>query len=81
VLVRALQWDGHNFIEVKQFTRGTAYLSTAGYTGLDDHEVLLIATLEGDMVASEGDFIIEGVHGEFYPCKPEIFDMTYEEVA
>lgn len=39
-----------------------------------------IKTLEGDNVASIGDFIIKGVKGEFYPCKPNIFDLTYEAV-
>lgn len=39
---------------------------------------LLIATLEGVMHASEGDWIIRGVQGEFYPCKPDIFAATYE---
>lgn len=42
---------------------------------------MIIHTLEGDMLAWEGDWIIKGVKGEFYPCKPEIFDMTYETVA
>jgi hypothetical protein len=41
---------------------------------------LTIPTLEGDMVASHGDWIIKGVQGEFYPCKPEIFSATYEPV-
>ena len=41
---------------------------------------LLIETLEGTMTAQEGDFIIKGVEGEFYPCKPDIFRKTYEEV-
>ena len=41
---------------------------------------LFIETLEGKMLASEGDFIIKGVSGEFYPCKPDIFDKTYELV-
>ena len=41
---------------------------------------LIIKTLEGDMKASIGDFIIKGVQGEFYPCKPDIFEKTYEEV-
>jgi len=40
----------------------------------------VIATLEGDMMAKEGDFIIKGVQGELYPCKPDIFEMTYEVV-
>ena len=42
---------------------------------------LVIETLEGDMKASYGDYIIKGVQGEFYPCKPDIFEKTYEEVA
>ncbi|MGG7510879.1 hypothetical protein [Plantibacter sp. YIM 135249] len=41
----------------------------------------LIETLEGTMTAELGDWIIRGVHGEFYPCKPDIFAATYEEVA
>lgn len=39
---------------------------------------IAIRTLEGEMVASPGDFIIRGVQGEFYPCKPDIFEATYE---
>ncbi len=44
-----------------------------------DKPVLKIATLEGTMAASIGDFIIKGVNGEFYPCKPDIFWKTYEK--
>lgn len=40
----------------------------------------MIKTLEGDMLATAGDYIIKGVQGEFYPCKPDIFEATYEEV-
>ena len=43
-------------------------------------DAIVIPTLEGNMIASPGDWIIKGVHGEFYPCKPEIFAATYEEV-
>ena len=39
-----------------------------------------IETLEGTMHASQGDYIITGVNGEQYPCKPDIFEKTYEEV-
>jgi hypothetical protein len=39
-----------------------------------------IKTLEGDLVAAPGDYVIKGVKGEFYPCKPDIFAETYEEV-
>lgn len=41
---------------------------------------ILIPTLEGEMKASIGDYIIKGVNGEFYPCKPDIFMATYEPV-
>lgn len=45
-----------------------------------DHTIgLLIPTLEGLHIARDGDWIIKGVKGEFYPCKPDIFEMTYEE--
>lgn len=42
---------------------------------------LLIPTLEGEMLGVEGDWIIRGVQGEFYPCKPAIFEATYEVVS
>jgi hypothetical protein len=57
------------------------------FVGLGNDKLLavsdgvLINTLEGDMKASIGDFIIKGVQGEFYPCKPDIFEKTYELVA
>lgn len=41
---------------------------------------IIITTLEGNMLASPGDWIITGVHGEQYPCKPDIFEKTYERV-
>ena len=43
-------------------------------------DVLMVGTLEGDMRAALGDWIIKGVAGEVYPCKPDIFDATYEKV-
>ena len=42
---------------------------------------LVIPTLEGDMTASPGDWIIKGIEGELYPCKPDIFAATYEPVV
>lgn len=41
---------------------------------------IIISTLEGDMRADLGDWVIKGVSGEFYPCKPDIFEKTYEAV-
>lgn len=53
-----------------------------GEKGTPGHPpALLIDTLEGTMSASAGDFIIRGVQGEFYPCKPSIFEATYEPVG
>ena len=43
-------------------------------------ETFVITTLEGDHLAKKGDWIIRGVNGEFYPCKPDIFEKTYEQV-
>lgn len=45
-----------------------------------DHPVLKIKTLEGEMTAQVGDYIIRGIKGEFYPCKPDIFAATYDEI-
>lgn len=46
-----------------------------------DGPCILIPTLEGMMKASIGDYVIKGIQGEFYPCKPDIFEATYEAVA
>lgn len=44
-----------------------------------DHTVMVIRTLEGEMHANPGDFIIKGIKGEIYPCRPDIFEVTYEK--
>jgi len=72
VVIDAVKWDGHNYDEVSRFTGIMYYPIGAGG--------ILIDTLEGKMTASIGDYIIKGVNGEFYPCKPDIFAKTYEEV-
>lgn len=54
-----------------------AFLSDAQWES-GRHESLIIETPEGNMRADAGDWIIRGVKGEFYPCKPDIFDLTYE---
>lgn len=50
------------------------------YTDAKPPPVIKINTLEGVMTASVGDYIIKGVNGEFYPCKPDIFEKTYEPI-
>jgi hypothetical protein len=74
VVIEALQYDGTNQNAIKRFTQGGCY------TDVNDpnRPLFMIRTLEGEHVASVGDYIIKGVKGEFYPCKPEIFDQTYE---
>lgn len=49
-------------------------------SGTPDGHIIRLPTLEGTMTAEIGDYIIRGVQGEFYPCKPDIFKETYEEV-
>jgi bifunctional ADP-heptose synthase (sugar kinase/adenylyltransferase) len=46
----------------------------------EDKHCQYIQTLEGNMLVSDGDWVIKGVKGEFYPCKPDIFAATYESV-
>lgn len=48
---------------------------------LEDEALFCIETLEGSMAVSPGDWVIKGVHGEFYPCKPDIFAATYDPVG
>jgi hypothetical protein len=61
--------------------RGTTPDADAGGPRMVDDGAVEIATLEGVMRADPGDWIIRGVKGEFYPCKPDIFDATYEAVT
>jgi hypothetical protein len=71
VEIDAVIWVGNNQTEVREFL---------GYLDRDTLNQVVIRTLEGAMRASLGDYIIRGVAGEFYPCKPEIFEATYEKV-
>lgn len=82
VVVEAIKWDGLNLDEIMDFVGKSLIVETydAGYqAGATPLAVgLKIRTLEGDMNVSFGDYIIKGVKGEFYPCKPDIFEQTYE---
>lgn len=72
VVISAVRWDGlQETADMLATAMGLALLD------VDDHRVLTIATLEGNMCAQVGDWIIEGLKGEFYPCKPDIFDASY----
>ncbi len=69
VTVEAILWTGENHNDVYDFADGVA--------GINGNGDMSITTLEGEMKASVGDYIIKGVKGEFYPCKPDIFKSTY----
>lgn len=80
VVVEAVQWTGNNSKEVSDFlkTEGKFLISRRGrHRG--DPVMACFKTPEGEKRASPGDMIIKGVDGEFYPCKSNIFDVTYEE--
>lgn len=74
VIVEVCQWTGHNPEEMMTFCAGTAH----DIYDMGSYYSLNINTLEGNMKAEIGDYIIKGVHGEFYPCKEDIFKETYE---
>ena len=71
VEIEAVQWNGNNYGDIVDFTDNNVYK----YNGC-----LFVKTLEGTLNANVGDYIIKGIKGEFYPCKPDIFKKTYEEV-
>jgi hypothetical protein len=72
VVIEAIRFIGSNYEEIREFI---------GQNTLCSDLSIVISTLEGDMVAQKGDYIIKGVQGEFYPCKPDIFEETYEVVS
>ena len=74
VTVEAVQWTGENHAEMCEFIDPEVF-------EIFPRVGLVIHTLEGDHHASLGDYIIKGVNGEFYPCKPDIFAKTYESTA
>ena len=84
VEISAIQWTGENLFDVTNFCMKGELNTIDSYYNFQckvENEGLKIKTLEGEMLASVGDYIIKGVNGEFYPCKPEIFQKTYELVA
>ena len=86
VVIDAIQWTGNNIEQVLPFFGDISKLPNPdGYVNpgighCPPEGTLDIHTLEGTMTASAGDWIIKGIKGEFYPCKPDIFAATYEPV-
>ena len=81
--IEAVQWTGSNLEEIKSFVGESLQydiVDAAWKVGKGVPCVhVVIKTLEGDHVCSEGDYIIKGIKGELYPCKPDIFAATYED--
>ncbi len=73
IIVEAVQWDPSTKESAVELLR---FLPNPSFVG----DTIEFKTLEGIMTAQRGDWIIKGVAGEFYPCKPNIFEMTYEPV-
>lgn len=87
VVIEAVQWTGANIEEVSAWLKvfhphEESFIECAKCSVLFDLDkrVMSIKTLEGVMTASPNDWLIRGVQGELYPCKPDIFAATYEEV-
>ena len=79
IVIDAWHWQGTNLLHATSFckARGLPQFYMGARNGITG---LIIPTLEGDMIAQCGDWIIKGVNGEYYPCKFDIFTKTYEKV-
>ena len=87
ILIEAMQWTGDNLRAVISFTDGPpdtrsmhAGMKWIEYEDLVERDGLMIYTLEGQLTASVGDWIIKGTRGEHWPVKPDIFADTYEAI-
>ena len=87
VVIEAIQWTGENAISIMEFVgKGKLQVSSPPRHYEFDHDVtnemvtIKIPTLEGDMICQRNDYVIKGIKGECYPCKPDIFELTYELV-
>lgn len=70
VVIHAVRFTGDNWDEIELFVPIERY---------NDDGTFQIATLEGEHKCSIGDYVIRGIKGEYYPCKPDIFEATYEK--
>jgi hypothetical protein len=78
IVIEAMPWpiagSYADAVDIRQWVREN------GGEARTNHAGLFIVTLEGDMEVLPGDWVIRGIKGEFYPCKPDIFEATYEPV-
>ena len=82
VVIDAVQFTGSNSQEINDFIGANSYekCCSIGVGNNGERNEVLIETLEGTMRGDIGDWIIKGVQGEFCPCKPDIFEQSYEPV-
>ena len=78
VIIEAIRWTGENYDTICQFTGMKLGRTKITFSEGGTSDELVIPTLEGELRANIGDFIIQGIKGEFYPCKPDIFEATYQ---
>lgn len=81
VVIEAHQFEINNAPDDAHMDGLVAWIREGGGTARHDSTCIYIETLEGTHRADVGDWIIRGVKGEFYPCKPDIFEMTYEAAS
>ncbi len=83
IVIEAMIYKGVDSIpEAEKFVGDSFGIGSSAFDGKKyTMAVVYIETLEGKMYISNGDYIIKGVQGEFYPCKPNIFEDSYEEVS
>ena len=83
--IEAVQWNGFNLEELEDFVGEALFYDVCNVPSQVDKGIPLIIvgikTLEGRMMASKGDYIIKGLRGEFYPCKPDVFEKKYEVIS
>ena len=80
IVIEAIKFTGLSSINRMTNAWQKPFLEVADFDALDEKDNFFIETLEGTMTVVNGDYIIKGIKGEFYPCKPDIFEATYEKV-
>lgn len=81
VVIEAIQFNGiDDYLKIVEWSKESDNTLPADELFQFRTPIMLVNTLEGTMAANPGDYIIKGVNDEFYPCKPDIFEKTYELV-
>lgn len=80
--IEAIQYTGHNINKLHTWSLGKIIESPVVEPSEDNPTgaYIQIKTLEGTMIGIVGDYIVKGIKGEFYPCKPDIFYLTYDKI-